>query len=224
MVHCIISAGATYEPLDKVRRLTNSSTGSLGTKLALRLAEDIPSIKISLLRSETATYPIPDIKENINIQTFSTTETLLRKFQDLSTNDPCVIFHIAAVSDFSFGNVYEKLPDGTMERRLSTKFSTRNNNPLFAELIPTPKILEHLRSLFPSAFIVGWKYETTGSKSDLLKKAQEQISHNRSNLCVMNGPAYGNGYGIFSLTNPDKFIHIANYVLLFEELQKLTFH
>ena len=105
MVHCIISAGATYEPLDKVRRLTNSSTGSLGTKLALRIAEDIPSIKISLLRSETATYPIPDIKENINIQTFSTTETLLSKFQNLSTNDPCVIFHVAAVSDFSFGNV-----------------------------------------------------------------------------------------------------------------------
>ena len=35
---CIVTAGPTYEPLDKVRRLTNFSTGQLGTELANHLA------------------------------------------------------------------------------------------------------------------------------------------------------------------------------------------
>jgi phosphopantothenoylcysteine synthetase/decarboxylase len=33
-MNCIVTAGPTYEPLDEVRRLTNFSTGRLGTELA----------------------------------------------------------------------------------------------------------------------------------------------------------------------------------------------
>ena len=33
LMHCIVTAGPTYEPLDKVRRLTNFSTGRLGSEL-----------------------------------------------------------------------------------------------------------------------------------------------------------------------------------------------
>ena len=33
-MNCIVTAGPTFEPLDQVRRLTNMSTGRLGTELA----------------------------------------------------------------------------------------------------------------------------------------------------------------------------------------------
>ena len=33
-MNCIVTAGPTYEPMDNVRRLTNFSTGKLGTELA----------------------------------------------------------------------------------------------------------------------------------------------------------------------------------------------
>ena len=33
-MRCIVTAGPTFEPLDEVRRLTNFSTGRLGTELA----------------------------------------------------------------------------------------------------------------------------------------------------------------------------------------------
>ena len=36
-MHCIVTAGPTHEPIDKVRRLTNHSTGRLGTGLAKHL-------------------------------------------------------------------------------------------------------------------------------------------------------------------------------------------
>ena len=36
---CIVTAGPTYEELDDVRRLTNFSTGTLGTELANYLVD-----------------------------------------------------------------------------------------------------------------------------------------------------------------------------------------
>src|SRR5947209_3565355 len=37
-MHCVVTAGPTYESLDEVRRLTNFSTGKLGSELANFLA------------------------------------------------------------------------------------------------------------------------------------------------------------------------------------------
>jgi hypothetical protein len=38
-MRCIVTAGPTFEPLDQVRRLTNHSTGRLGSELTHYLAE-----------------------------------------------------------------------------------------------------------------------------------------------------------------------------------------
>ena len=53
-MNCIVTAGPTFEPLDDVRRLTNFSTGRLGTELANFLAAR--GHKVTLLIGETATY------------------------------------------------------------------------------------------------------------------------------------------------------------------------
>ena len=53
-MHCIVTAGPTYEPIDQVRRLTNHSTGQLGTGLAKRLADD--GHEVTLLRGRSATH------------------------------------------------------------------------------------------------------------------------------------------------------------------------
>ena len=53
-MHCIVTAGPTYEPIDQVRRLTNHSTGQLGTGLAKRLAAN--GHEVTLLRSRSATH------------------------------------------------------------------------------------------------------------------------------------------------------------------------
>ena len=54
-MNCIVTAGPTFEPLDDVRRLTNFSTGRLGTELANFLAAR--GHKVTLLIGESATYP-----------------------------------------------------------------------------------------------------------------------------------------------------------------------
>ena len=57
-MHCIVTAGATWEPLDQVRRLTNFSTGSLGSALARRLAAD--GHPVDLLLAESASWNVPE--------------------------------------------------------------------------------------------------------------------------------------------------------------------
>jgi phosphopantothenoylcysteine decarboxylase/phosphopantothenate--cysteine ligase len=50
---CIVTAGPTFEELDEVRRLTNFSTGTLGTELADFLMER--GHEVELLRGQGAT-------------------------------------------------------------------------------------------------------------------------------------------------------------------------
>ena len=53
-MNCIVTAGPTYQPLDDVRRLTNFSTGRLGTELANFLAAR--GHQVTLLVGEQASY------------------------------------------------------------------------------------------------------------------------------------------------------------------------
>jgi phosphopantothenoylcysteine decarboxylase/phosphopantothenate--cysteine ligase len=79
----------------------------------------------------------------------------------------------------------------------SGKFSTREGN-LLAELVPTQKIITSLRDWFPTAQIVGWKYEVDGDRSGVLKAAQVQMHEGRTDACVANGPAYGRSFGLLT--------------------------
>ena len=56
-MNCVITAGPTYEPLDDVRRLTNFSTGRLGTELANFLVAG--GHNVTLLTGVQATWPGP---------------------------------------------------------------------------------------------------------------------------------------------------------------------
>ncbi len=53
----IITSGPSYEPLDKVRRLSNFSTGELGTLLPESFAET--SHSVICFRGVASTFPAP---------------------------------------------------------------------------------------------------------------------------------------------------------------------
>src|SRR6185437_10349294 len=115
-MNCIVTAGPTFEPLDDVRRLTNFSTGRLGTELANYLAAR--GHKVILLIGEMSTYNGERKAQRIEI--FSTTVDLHEKLKSFSTKKTDVIFHAAAVSDFSFGRIFEP-DDGKLSEIKSKK-------------------------------------------------------------------------------------------------------
>ncbi|MDB6029467.1 MAG: dfp [Verrucomicrobiales bacterium] len=202
-VNCIVTAGPTYEPLDEVRRLTNFSSGKLGSLLANFLFEQ--GHQVTLLLGHYSTFHREQKAQEM--QTFTTTEDLRQRLKESSAKQIGAIFHAAAVSDFGFGKVFERQADGTLVETKSGKISTRGG-ALLAELVPTPKILRELRNWFPHAAIIGWKYEVDGTREDVIAKAREQILECKTTACVANGPAYGFGFGLVTVENNQHFSNV----------------
>jgi len=189
---CLVTAGPTYEPLDDVRRLTNFSTGRLGTELAAFLVSR--GHEVTLLRGEQATWT-EAVKAKV--VTFTTTSDLRERLKAAATEGIETVFHAAAVSDFAFGTVWQRTAAGQLVPIKSGKISSRLEN-LFAELVPTPKIIAELRDWYPDALLVGWKFEVDGNRESVIAEARKQIAKCRTDACVANGPAYGPGFGLVS--------------------------
>ena len=211
---CLVTAGPTYEPLDEVRRLTNFSTGTLGAELATHLTGE--GHEVVLLIGYYAIYRgNPQAR---NVETFTTTADLGKRLQTLSAEGIDAVFHAAAVNDFTFGAVWERAESGDLNRCVERKISTRKG-VLLAELKPTPKIIGELRGWFPRACLVGWKYELDGDRVGAIQKAQGQIATNRTNACVVNGAAYGDGFGL--VTGGGPCAHLADAPALYRALAGL---
>jgi phosphopantothenoylcysteine decarboxylase/phosphopantothenate--cysteine ligase len=213
-MHCIVTAGPTFEPLDEVRRLTNFSTGRFGSLLANFLVER--GHQVTLLLGHYATYNGEQKAQHI--ETFTTTENLREKLKEHSAKNISAVFHAAAVSDFGFGKVYERTANGETVELKAGKIPTRSGK-LLAELVPTAKIISELRGWFPQAKIVGWKYEVDQDRPSVLRKAEQQIADNKTDACVANGPAYGFGFG---LVRGEEHLHFSDTATLFHALEDFS--
>src|SRR5260221_3680170 len=98
-MNCIVTAGPTYEPLDDVRRLTNFSTGRLGTELANFLTARGHNVTILVGTMATHTGE----RNASQVKFFTTTADLRAKLESFSGKKVDAIFHAAAVSDLRFG-------------------------------------------------------------------------------------------------------------------------
>ena len=216
-MRCIVTAGPTYEPIDQVRRLTNHSTGSLGTGLAKRLASD--GHEVILLRGIMATYT--EVIESLDTRIFTTTDDLAEKLKKLAEEfpDTFAVFHAAAVSDFCARSVFQRKSNDKLIRLKNGKLSTREGK-LLLELCPTQKIISQLRSWYKKAQIFGWKYEVDGNRLTTFDKAQKQIEENKTNACIINGSAYGNGFGLLKKGN-ETLNHLDNTKMLYDTLASL---
>ena len=216
-MHCIVTAGPTYEPIDQVRRLTNHSTGQLGTGLAKRLADD--GHEVTLLRGRSATHT--EMPEGVGLKQFTTSADLAEKLERLARAESGAgaVFHAAAVSDFAVGQIFRRADDGQLKPLNAGKLSTRDGD-LLLELKPTPKIIASLREWFAEALLLGWKYEVDGDRDSALGQGKMQIVENQTNGCVVNGPAYGNGFGWLSNDHPAE--HLADKAELFNKLAGLA--
>jgi phosphopantothenoylcysteine synthetase/decarboxylase len=214
-MNCIVTAGPTFEPLDDVRRLTNFSTGRLGTELANYLTTR--GHQVTLLIGVSATYA--GARQAKMVKVFSTTADLRAKLKAFSGKKVDVIFHAAAVSDFGFGKVFAQNEKGEFIALTASKKISTRAGALLAELAPTPKIIAELRGWFPRTKIGGWKFEANGKRTNAIGAAQRQIVDCRTDACVANGPAYGAG---FALVADGGQKHFASAEKLFAGLTKFA--
>ena len=173
-----------------------------------------------LLRGALATHT--EQLEGVATETFTTTDDLAEKLERLAKQQPEVgaVFHAAAVSDFAAGAVLQKNDKGELTPLRQGKVSTREGS-LLLELRPTQKIISHLRGWFSNVQLVGWKYEVDGDRASALGQALRQLTDNATDVCVVNGPAYGDGFGLLKKEG-EAAEHLANGEALFDALARLA--
>jgi phosphopantothenate---cysteine ligase (CTP) len=212
-MHCLVTAGPTFEPLDAVRRLTNLSTGRLGSELANYLTSH--GHDTTLLIGQQATCQGERLARHV--ETFTTTANLRERLEARAGQPIGAVFHAAAVSDFAFGTTWQRSPQGELTELKAGKLSTRRGT-LLAELVPTPKIIAGLREWFPSARLVGWKYEVDGDRAGVVLLAERQLAECCTDACVANGPAYGSGFGL--VTHGGQVTYLPDRPALFAALEE----
>ena len=177
----VVTCGPAFEPMDGVRRLTNFATGEIGAILSAALKES--GYDVVCFRGEGSTAAAPT---GVEIQSFSTNDSLARSLKAL-TRQPDLIFHAAALCDFKIAAI-----EGADSKE---KISSRNGE-ITIHLQPASKILPELRKWFPQARIAGWKYELDGQRADAIESGARQLRETGCEVCVVNGKAYGEGFGI----------------------------
>ncbi len=128
----VVTCGPAYEPIDKVRRITNQSTGELGSLLSETLAR--ANFEVLCLRGEMAVYPKP---QDVNVVPFTTNASLLALLERLPMQ-PAAVFHAAALCDF----LVHEIEGSDRERKIPSSVSE-----LRLILRPAEKLLPRLRAV-----------------------------------------------------------------------------
>jgi phosphopantothenate---cysteine ligase (CTP) len=178
----VITGGPASEPIDQVRFITNQSTGELAVKLAQKFSAAGDKVELflgtgAIWRTEIARY-------------FQTNDDLHRQLSEVPRSDGVdAVLHAAALSDFG---VAQTLVAGGVPG--VAKISS-DAESIELRLIPKPKLIRDLRGLFSNAYIIGWKFELDGTPMDVVREGVRQIEVNRTNACILNGSAFGPGFG-----------------------------
>ena len=184
----IVTCGPSYEPIDEVRRITNFSTGELGILLANRLTR--AGFEVLCFKGVGATCPLR--VEGAQTVNFTTNENLRAGLEAVESRGEIVaVFHAAALSDYRVKSV--QASDGA--EITAAKIPSRAGE-LTLTLEPALKLIGELRAFFPASKIVGWKYEMNGTRDDALAAAARQIASAKTDACVVNGAAFGPGFGV----------------------------
>ena len=187
-VKVIVTCGPSYEPIDEVRRITNFSTGELGILLANRLTR--AGFEVLCFKGVGATCPLR--VEGARTVPFTTNGNLRAGLAAVEGRGEIgAVFHAAALSDYRVKSV--QAGDGAAIA--AAKIPSRAGE-LTLTLEPAVKIIGDLRALFPASKIVGWKYELNGTREDALAAAARQIESAKTDACVVNGGAFGPGFGV----------------------------
>ncbi|MBI4079562.1 MAG: bifunctional phosphopantothenoylcysteine decarboxylase/phosphopantothenate--cysteine ligase CoaBC [Candidatus Levybacteria bacterium] len=161
----LVTAGATQEPIDDVRFITNKSTGKMGAAIA-----DVAFLlgaKVTLLRAASFVSARFPIREEL----FETGEDLAKLLQNHVANSD-IVFHSAAVGDFA-----------VLKKRKGKISSSRSHT---LELTPTVKIINMMKKQNPNVFLVGFKAVWGGSQKEFVRVARAKLKESNADAIVVN--------------------------------------
>lgn len=208
MINIVITAGGTSEPIDKVRKITNSSTGRLGSIIANKLIQRKDIGKIFYITTKKAIKPqigaltLAGLCEKLEIIEIETTMQLKEAVEKVILNNEIDYFiHAMAVSDYyvdyvSTANIIanelkdsndfeETLKNPINKLDKTNKISSYEDN-LIVVLKQTPKIIGLIKELSPNTHLFGFKLLDDVSKEYLIEIASKLRDKNNCDYVIAN--------------------------------------
>ena len=194
MINIVITAGGTSEKIDNVRKITNSSSGKLGSMICDKLNASLKDKhKIYYVCSKKSLKP--NDLSNVEIIEIEDTNDLVNVTKKLLTNHKIDYYiHSMAVSDYTVEYVtneekYKKFLETGNKTFISTKrekkISSYEDN-LIIKLKKTPKVIEMVKNLSPNIYLVGFKLLDSVDKDELINIAYNLKIKNKCNLVLAN--------------------------------------
>ncbi len=159
----LIIGGATAEPIDDIRILTNRSSGKTALALANNAFERDANVELWYGHAKE------DVPSHISVKNFETVEDLL----NLLKNDDMkfdIIIVCAAIANYIPKKQNGKIPSG--------------KDKLDLELSPAPKIIQEIRLIAPKSKIIAFKVEE--SKKNLKEKSYQLLKKNQLDFVIAN--------------------------------------
>lgn len=184
----LITSGGTTEPIDRVRGITNHSTGTLGKVIAeycLTKGHDV-----TLVTTTTAVKPEPH--RNLTVQLITNVASLMETLEPLVKSHE-VLIHSMAVSDYTpvYMTDMDTLEQVASPAQLLTRkntetkiSSTADHQVLF--LKKTPKVISQVKHWNPDIRLIGFKLLVDVSQTELYEVARASLKRNQAEIIVAN--------------------------------------
>ena len=187
-MNTLITSGGTSEKIDRVRSITNHSTGRLGKIIAKTFLDK--GDQVTLVTTPKAVRP--EAHPNLTIVQIENVAELLESLEPLvHTHD--ALIHAMAVSDYT--PVYMTGLEAVAASPDMTEFLNKTNSEskissqddvqvLF--LKKTPKIISLVKKWNPAIRLIGFKLLVDVSDEELIKTARDSLIKNQAEIIVAN--------------------------------------
>lgn len=166
----LVTSGPTRGHIDRVRFITNKSTGRLGMMIAEEALGAGAQVTFIYGKGSLTPGPHPALRP-VEIQTVG--DLLVATQQELTGKHHDAIIHLMAVLDYEPAEfVPDKTPSGREEWVVRLK--------------PTPKVIARMKEWAPDALLVGFKLEDQVSDEGLIAAAVALAETNQAAFVVTN--------------------------------------
>ena len=187
-MNILITSGGTSEKIDRVRSITNHSTGQLGKIIAENFLDK--GDQVTLVTTPKAVHPATH--PNLTIVQIENVAELLEALEPLvHTHD--VLIHAMAVSDYT--PVYmtglkavaasSDMTEFLNKTNSETKISSQDDIQVLF-LKKTPKIISLVKKWNPDIRLIGFKLLVDVSNEELLETARASLIKNQAEIIVAN--------------------------------------
>ena len=184
----LVTSGGTSEAIDRVRSITNHSTGRLGLVITEALIK--AGHEVCLITTSQAVRPAS--QPNLKIIEIKNTLDLLEEMRNL-VKDYQVLIHSMAVSDYtpiymtSIDEVQASpdLSEFLTKHNTETKISSKEEAQILF-LKKNPKIISLVKEWNPKIHLIGFKLLVDVSREYLIQIARESLEKNKADIIVAN--------------------------------------